>query len=48
MLFSMGKKYLDPCYLIHREALNFVDQFTATYAPLAARPVRILPMNQYA
>jgi hypothetical protein len=37
----------------YREVLTFVDQFTglrfmATDAPLAARQIRILQMNQYA
>jgi hypothetical protein len=32
----------------YREDLAFVDLFTATYAPLAVRRIRILLMNQYA
>jgi hypothetical protein len=39
--------------LNYREFFNFVDRFTAlrftaTDAPLAARRIRILPMNQHA
>jgi hypothetical protein len=38
---------------MYKEFLNFVDRFTdlrftATGAPLAARGIRILPMNQHA
>jgi hypothetical protein len=34
--------------LKYSEVLNFVEQFTATGAPPAARRTRILLMNQYA
>jgi hypothetical protein len=38
---------------MYKEVLTFVDQFMALHfmvmgAPLAARWIRILPMNQYA
>jgi hypothetical protein len=34
--------------LLYREVLTFVDQFTATIAPPAARRIRILQINQCA
>jgi hypothetical protein len=34
--------------IMYREVLTFLGQFTATSAPLAARHINILLMNQYA
>jgi hypothetical protein len=33
---------------LFKEVLTFLSQFTAIDAPLAARHVQILPVNQYA